>query len=243
MIHISETLRAKLKRVPLLYQIGHGIHQLQYALIERGKRKRLAKRGLATVQSLLRAFKEEGLPVFLTYGTLLGVLRAGGLMRHDNDVDFGLLLEDETVLPRLLRLMRELGARAERHFIFAGQVCELAYELNGIGIDFFIHRDEGEESRSYWFRRSADKDYPDVQAYTPVRMHTPAVRQVRWLEQGGLIWSYPSDPEGTMAAIYGESWRIPDPAWKSGSGPACQPLDEELARELPGEFVLPAALS
>jgi len=90
-----------------------------------------------------RVLKEEGISPFLISGTLLGIIRDGGFIENDNDLDIG-VWSDQTNEKNLLKLLE----KHERfRTVYALQHMVQVTDKSGIVVDVFIHYKEG---RNVW---------------------------------------------------------------------------------------------
>jgi hypothetical protein len=91
-------------------------------------------RVLCLLDDLLR---EAGHRPFLVSGTLLGVVRQGGLLEHDYDLDLGLLPGDGDVeaVGRTLAAHRDLTVTVDEERVWGTHV-------NGVAFDVFLHYEE-----------------------------------------------------------------------------------------------------
>jgi SAM-dependent methyltransferase len=144
-------------------------------------------------------------PTFIAYGTLLGAVRGGRLIGHDNDVDVAyysrfqhpadIMRESFAIERQLNRLgwetTRRTGAFLQARRPSGGQSGPkvdlfAAYHCNGW---FALHK---------WVRG---------------RLPQEAILPLGEIELEGMTFPAPHDPESLLAVTYGEGWRIPDPSF------------------------------
>src|SRR5690606_3687983 len=82
-----------------------------------------------------------GLPVFANSGTLLGLVREGTLLAHDNDIDLGVILgarDDAAAAREWLALCERLIAEdlAKYRSDWSGVTLKLQ-DIGGFGVDLF----------------------------------------------------------------------------------------------------------
>jgi SAM-dependent methyltransferase len=146
-----------------------------------------------------------GIPGFLTFGALLGAVRDGHLIGHDNDADisylatsshpFDIILESY----RIERRFRELGWKSAR---LSGADFKLLMPWPGggsMGIDVFT---------AFY----VDDDLyvmPNVRA----RLPRSAILPISTVQLEGRAVAAPAQPEPLLEATYGAGWRIPDPSF------------------------------
>lgn len=160
---------------------------------------------LDSMQTVLDALEAAGVRPFLAYGTLLGAVREGGLLGHDSDADLGYVSDHDHPVPVMLesfalqRRLHEMGFEVTRYSGLAFKV--LVPESDGTirGLDVFGG-----------FLR-------DGVLYLMGEIGHPFERD--WLEPRGTAslegrdYPVPADPGRLLEAMYGASWRVPDPAF------------------------------
>ncbi|WP_406871157.1 LicD family protein [Thioclava sp. 'Guangxiensis'] len=144
---------------------------------------------------------ELGLTVFLNSGTLLGVVRDGDFLPHDDDIDVAVLLdarnEEEAAeaFSQLRTLLEEEELIDPEANVSAG-----IHKLKRVGpvqVDLFPAW-ISEEGRLFVYPYS----YGDVPREALMDL-------VPW--QGNPRRLIPKDPDTVLSANYGEGWRVPDP--------------------------------
>lgn len=108
-----------------------------------------AAKALKDINATLR---KHAMKPFLISGTLLGCIREGQLLAHDNDIDIGLMADvDERNVARALASSGVFHLLPRR----PGD-CLRVKHLSGIAIDVFLHHPEGETlwhggNKSRWY--------------------------------------------------------------------------------------------
>ena len=165
------------------------------------------KRAVLTRASALiaRITDETGIPVFLSYGALLGAVREGGLIAHDFDIDVGFIApgpsHDEvtaasaTVSEWLVGNGYGLKARNNGQF--------KAFDGSGahpMMVEFFACWADGDRFYQYFA--------------VPGTARADHVLPLGTVTVDGVPFAAPRQPEPFLGAIYGPGWRTPDPSFK-----------------------------
>ena len=152
-----------------------------------------------SLQKLHKAFTKREIPFFLSFGTLLGVIREGGILPHDKDMDIGL----DWDLPRELieEIFIDAGFKIVTHkeedeWIITGEDREL-----GISIDAFFHKKKENKIVAGF----DGKPYPIMWAFPKFELV-----EHEWI---GYKWLIPDDYEVYFESCYGKGWRVPDKAF------------------------------
>ena len=145
-----------------------------------------------------------GYEAFVVSGTLLGVIREGGLVPHDCDVDMALLLHagsfDELAEEwvQLRDRLAEAGILDESYVNTAKRLYKLRLP-NGFGCDLF----------PAWVMNERVSIWPHTHEVDPASVLPLATREVR-----GVEVRVPRVPEDVLTCNFGPEWREPDPLYK-----------------------------
>jgi LicD family protein len=148
------------------------------------------------LRDFIEASDEAGLNPFLMWGTLLGFVREGGFLKHDRDIDIGILARDWPKRTALIKAMRTRGYRLE---------FERNYKLRFIGRDLLGHLDVDVffpwEGKMVCF---LDHEIGKHGAWFPLN----AFDNFRSLMFSSTRVSIPDPPEPVLETAYGD-WRTP----------------------------------
>jgi len=160
---------------------------------------------LDSVERLLGVLHELGVDAFPAYGTLLGAVREGKLIGHDNDADLGYVSRFETPVDviresfQLQRRLTRLGYRVHRYSAAAFRVDVVEPDGFVRGLDVFGGFFEGGNLTLLGeIHASFDRD-------SILPLGTTVLE--------GRTLPAPNRPEDLLAATYGPNWRVPDPAF------------------------------
>ena len=177
------------------------------------QKKALQKNGIKTIQKIVDELEKEGARIFIDFGTLLGITRDKKLIKYDKDIDFGIYFDDIFSSEDLDRVMKRLGLKKFRSFLYNNELAEVTYTSGVTHIDFFRHQEIGEESIVYAFYRNPDYEYPSKNCFTPLQMHHAHIPDLKRIKVGNLKVNIPVNTEEYLESAYTKDWRIPDPHW------------------------------
>jgi hypothetical protein len=154
------------------------------------------------VKDHMRFLTQQGYEVFLNSGTLLGVVRDGRLIDHDDDVDLAIILkagsaEDAVKEWSELRASLNAQGRLVEDQMDSNAILKLIGE-GDVHFDLFPAWFEGDDF--YVYPHSfGDLTRQDVLPLSPCQ------------HSGYMI---PADPVKMLANNYGQGWQAPDPYFK-----------------------------
>lgn len=150
-----------------------------------------------------RLFDDAGIRYWLDYGALLGAVREGGMITHDNDADVGILLEDWGKLKALRPAAQEAGfvLRFIKHLDYArAQVSH----MNRLHVCIFVWH----EPKPGWLERPSymriDEQHGKGKGFP--RAWIEERSRVSW--EGISMWA-PANPQQMIEHRYGPTWRQP----------------------------------
>lgn len=157
------------------------------------------------LELVLEALNRAGVAAFPAYGTLLGAVRGGRLIGHDNDADVGYVSRHthpaDVILEsfRLQRLLHRDGLKITRYSGAAFKV--VVQDSNGVdtGLDVFAG-----------FLREGHLVLMG-EIYAPFERDW--LLPLGTVELEGRVLPAPAQPERLLSLMYGPSWRVPDPTF------------------------------
>ncbi len=157
------------------------------------------------IDTVLKALDDCGIEGFLAYGTLLGAHRDGKLIGHDSDADLGYVSRHTHPVDVMLesfalqRTLVEMGFVVTRYSGIAVKVHVPEADGSIRGLDVF-----GGFMRDGMLYLMGEVGAPFEESWIFPR---------GTVELEGRTFAAPAQPDRLLAAMYGESWRVPDPAY------------------------------
>lgn len=167
----------------------------------------MAESVLDQVSQVLGVLRDEcGLAAFVSFGALLGAVREGKLIGHDNDADVGYV----SAYSHPTDVARE-SFRIERAF----HRCGFTYRRFAAG-DFkvMVADADGAVRGIDVFAGFLLDDFFYLMPYVRARLPRSAILPLGEVKLEGRWLPAPADPPALLEATYGPEWRIPDPSFK-----------------------------
>jgi len=162
-------------------------------------------------------------PYWLTDGTLLGFIRNGDFIAHDNDIDLGVHIKNYS--PDIIKAFKKIGFKMKHQYGCnerGGK--EYTFKRDGIKVDIFFFYDEENTTwhgawlyesgflHSRWFRKSGlSKPSLIRYGYKNFALSTMEIR--------GKTFSIPENPIHYLEQKYGKDWSTPVKDWNWATSP------------------------
>lgn len=158
-------------------------------------------------ERLLTDLRERaGVPSYVCYGTLLGAVRNGRLIGHDNDLDVAYVSEH----PHPVDVVRE-GFRVERALRAAGWAVRRG---SSVRLNVRLRMSDGSHRAIDVFTSHWVEGRLYIPSDTGFELPRETILPLSTVTLMGRELPAPADPERLLAAQYGEGWRLPDPSFK-----------------------------
>lgn len=155
------------------------------------------------LRKLILLLKHLGFCSFINSGTLLGAVREGGFISHDDDADLAVLIDgesDKNVVESIMALLQKLnesGSLVKDAWLHkSGPVIKVLVG-SGVEVDLF----------PVWFR--GDKAY--IWPHTFGELGYSDIFPLSELHLCNEAMPAPCHPEKMLEINYGVNWRTPDP--------------------------------
>ena len=196
------------------------------------RRRRLQKYGWATLKKVHEVFTKSGVDYFFDYGTLLGLIREGGFIKHDDDIDL-------TIMPGTKSPHEVYRTLMDNRFTFlhgfkvGTRIVEFTVtDISGLSIDIFFPRKDNLGKYYgvdiFW---EPERIYPSELANTVVETeYSMPEALATFTMPNGVDVSIPKDYEKLLVEEFGSTWRIPDAKFVARENLPCKELSEYAVR-------------
>lgn len=197
-----------------VYPIFQKIYR-SYAIPAR--RRRLHKYGYEVLSRLHGLFKQNDVHYYCACGTLLGMVRDGGFIKNDDDIDIA-ILPGTTKLSDVLKILTDAGYGFVHAFEYDGRLLEFTViSPENIPIDVFMHKPYDDNSgflHTIFIRWYPDRQYPSEKANTGLHFKFKGPSGLQSITVHGIEVVVPKNAEEVLDSEFGP-WRVPDPNFKS----------------------------
>ena len=160
----------------------------------------------------LRALEAAELDFWAQDGTLLGLIREGGFIAHDHDIDFGVR---GGLKWQVIACFYRQGFHEVHEFGTPENGYELSFEKNGVKVDLFWHYNKGMRSvHSAWWKKPGEETLRQLNYDYPYKIFTN-LKKKKFRE---MIVPIPNDPELFLTIKYGD-WKQVKEEWDWAHGP------------------------
>lgn len=197
------------KYLPGLYKV---YEKMFWKIVIKRRNKGLHQKGYLYLEKIDAALKKYGVDYFLTYGTLLGIIREGEFIPYDDDIDLGVIKNEKFSWEKLEKAMSEIGMEKKIQFRLNGELTEQTYREGNLSVDFFLYEEKEGKSVSYVYYQEEGREY-EKDDFSVSQNITSLIDQTKMIEKKGRTFSVPEHPELFLKEIYGPDWRVPIAGW------------------------------
>ena len=152
-------------------------------------------------------FEENGYKIFMASGTLLGSIREGDFIDHDDDLDFGILIDGKN-LTEVIEEMEKLEIKLKDFYGLEFQVFQ------GMELNYFwkIITQSGYKFDLFPAWTIDDRLY--AYPYCNGKLNILDLLPIHKISMNKIKLPAPNKPERFLEINYGPNWKVPDPSWE-----------------------------
>lgn len=191
------------------------------------RRKRLRKVGYDVLEELFSIAEKENIQITPIFGTMLGFVRDGGFIAHDDDIDIAVL---PGISPKDVArvFIDKYGYKFRHGLAYHGECTEFTLQhKSGLTIDFFFMFDTGEYLQTagyYWY---PDEQYTDTRQNNVIWIKHDYFQNYITVSIHGKDIKLPENYESWLYSSYGPGWKTPDPTFSDENGmPGYMPVKD-----------------
>ncbi len=175
----------------------------------------LVKKNVSVIlKKIVVVFEEHCSDYWLDYGTLLGYVREGGIIKNDIDLDFGIKIK--TTSKQFTKSLEKEGFCLTQQTVVEGDVTVQQYIFENVGFDIFYYREEeGRLKTNIWY--ADDYSIPQEKSYELGRCSLSELTfddittiPVKFY---GVDFRIPKDSHHYLEQNYGPDFMTPNPNW------------------------------
>lgn len=197
-------------KLPKLYRI---YETLYWKVVKEQRKKGLQSMGYEYLPKIERSLHTKDVKCFLVYGTLLGIIREGKFIGHDDDLDLGIIEDDKFSWNKVEGAMLEIGMQKKHQFSLNGKITEQTYGKGKLSVDFFLVETHGEKSITHGYFRKEGMKYESLDQFSVRRRIISRIDGTTEYTCKSGKFQVPQNYELFLEEVYGENWRVPDPSW------------------------------
>ena len=222
----------------MIAPIYHLLHKNKPDLVLNELCENFRKKGLIVLDYFDKMMTENGYKYSLAFGTLLGAVREKGFIKHDEDIDIFMWIEDYN--ESFVNCLLQHGFKFYHTFSVdndkLGKEDTIVYD--GVQIDiFYIYPPIEGRTLSYCCdfvvhpdclsRRHSVLKYGGL---LPRRLEIPMSRDIVRVPFETLSLPIMANAHELLSYRYGEDYMIPNPKWVNGINPSIIPWKGKVAK-------------
>ena len=122
--------------------------------------------------------KRQEIPSVLIFGTLLGCVRDGALMRHDDDIDIAVLPSKDIDVMQMVKELELVGFRFFWAWECGGRITEIAFTYCTVHVDFYLLGEKEDKYVAHWYTPVKGVKYPSKKFWSAIECSLPIIKKV-----------------------------------------------------------------
>lgn len=193
------------------------------------KRRLLHANGWAILSRIQSTLDQAGVLYFLDFGTLLGMVREGGFLGHDSDIDIGVIEDRIGMSDHVRKHLLSAGFTLVMAYVYKGKNVQESYLCEHVKVDICYYVNDAASSQCWLFYSNPRKQqvYPSANSASVYAFRYRKITEVTTIRaHNGTALKVPCGFEDLLVEKYGPGWRTPDKNWKYWLAPGATECPE-----------------
>ncbi len=180
--------------------------------------------GLKYLERIMHILYREKILSFVDFGSLLGIIREGDLLKHDLDIDIGIINATFDTQQKICEIFKSQGFKKSREFTVRSSITEQSYIKHYVKIDIQYYFYDNDNIYCYLFYDPSIAS--NRTRWKSVIKKCPEISSCKSVVIRNKVIFVPENAEEILEFKYGNNWRTPDKGWKYWEGPNTYPSSE-----------------
>jgi hypothetical protein len=166
---------------------------------------------------VLLLFYQNKIKLIPFFGTLLGIYREGGVISHDNDIDFAILFDQDRKNIINFLIKNKFKKILACHIEETNQLTLEKYQYKNFEIDiFYIYEDE---QFYYFYDNESNSGLSTIEEINNNIIVNPYINKIskfsiKSLFINNLRFLGPGNTKNVLSELYGQNFMKPDKYWR-----------------------------
>lgn len=177
--------------------------------------RRLQRYGFKILGELNDVLTMHKIEYYVSYGTLLGIVRERNFLRHDDDIDIWVNHDNVKNVKEFVKKMSDVGFSFKHVLLIGDQILYYTFKRYQVSVDMFcfIRAEDGSGLYISGVYTDLNIKYEKPSQNSWRRIKRPNIDSGKEIECGGSRFVVPANAIEILEALYGKGWDIPNPNW------------------------------
>jgi glycosyltransferase involved in cell wall biosynthesis len=190
----------------------------------KSRRETIQKCGYQLMGQIGNILSDINVTYFADFGTLLGFIREKGFIKHDIDIDIGIIC-DVYKIKEIVKKMEENGFVIWREYTYKDKIVEHSFKQGNIKVDFNYYYLWDNKMKTWLFYKKPKYKYKNDNERHIVEMNYSRLSSTEQILINEVVINIPNNYEQLLIEKYGENWKIPDENWIYWQSPAATTVE------------------
>ncbi|MDO5557640.1 MAG: hypothetical protein Q4G05_05325 [Clostridia bacterium] len=165
---------------------------------------------VGVTKKIYKVFESNKINYFYDFGNLLGIIREGHFLKHDSDIDLGIILNGGKTLKEIVSILKENNFELVSYFEYRNKIRECNFLCDGITVDLFFYEEKDGFLHSFAYQIMPKVKYTEKNQKSVILRKMDEIEKFEYRNVEGVELRIPSNYEKILVQKYGEGWKIED---------------------------------